>query len=145
MSGGRRADELLRLPVRLHGIQIGRPVDVILDPSGGRVVGFELLCGDDEHRFLPLAGARVGDDEIALDSALTLLDTPELSFYRTRARSLRTLRGSVVERRGSRVGRLDDVVVAADGTITQLVVDDRATPLGDGVRLPADPSAAPAA
>ena len=52
------ADELLRLPVRLHGIQLGRPVDVLLDAEAWRVVGLDVLCGDEVHRFLPLGRGR---------------------------------------------------------------------------------------
>ena len=60
------ADELLRLPVRMHGIQLGRPVDVLLDPDGRRVVGLDVLCGDEVHRFLPLAAAELAAEEIGV-------------------------------------------------------------------------------
>ena len=91
---GRPAEELLRLPVRLHGIQLGRPVDLILDLVGERALGLDVLCGDDVHRFLPLAAATVGDDEITVRSALTLLEEAELAFYRSRASELSALRGA---------------------------------------------------
>ena len=61
-------DEVLSLPVRLHGIELGRPVDVLLDRDGLRVVGLDVLCGDEVHRFLPLPTAAIGDD--ALDDPL---------------------------------------------------------------------------
>jgi hypothetical protein len=78
--------ELLALPVRMHGIYLGRPIDTLLDPACERVVGFELLCGDGAHRFLPFAVADVRDDEVAVDSALTLLDERNLEYYRQRTR-----------------------------------------------------------
>ena len=39
---GRSARELLGLPVRMHGIQLGRPVDAWLDTASDRLVGFEI-------------------------------------------------------------------------------------------------------
>ena len=79
---------LLSLPVRVHGIQLGRPLAALLDESGERLVGLELLCGDGAHRFLPFSVADVREDEIAVRSALTLLDERHLAFYRERARAL---------------------------------------------------------
>ncbi|MDX6413203.1 MAG: hypothetical protein QOH23_613, partial [Gaiellaceae bacterium] len=35
----RTGDELLALPVRLHGIQLGRPVELLLDRDTMRVIG----------------------------------------------------------------------------------------------------------
>jgi hypothetical protein len=85
---GRPATELLELPVRLRGIQLGRPVDAWLDKVADRVVGLEILCGDGSRRFLPFAVARVRDREIEVDSALTLIDERELEFYRRHSRRL---------------------------------------------------------
>lgn len=125
--GGRHAEELLRLPVRLHGIQLGRPVDLILDLAGRRALGLDVLCGDDVHRFLPLAAATVGNDEITVRSALTLLEEAELAFYRSRAHELSALRGVDLARDGATVGRLRDVVVAADSTLAAVVVESEGT------------------
>ena len=83
--------EVLALPVRLHGIQLGRPVDALVDRDADRVLGFEVRCGDEAQRFLPFAVARIGADEIALDSALTLIDERDLDFYRRRSRRLSEL------------------------------------------------------
>ena len=44
---GVSASELLRLPVRMHGIQLGHAVDVIFDRDRRRALGLEVLCGDD--------------------------------------------------------------------------------------------------
>ena len=98
--------ELLALPVRLHGVQLGRPVDLLLDRNTLRTVGLDVLCGDEVHRFLPISAVTVHDDELAVSSALTMLDEPELAFYRTRASTLSALRGS----------KLDGVFVNSDGT-----------------------------
>jgi hypothetical protein len=85
---GRAAAELLALPVRMHGIQLGVPVEALLDEGADRLLGFEVLCGDGAHRFLPFAVARLQADEITLDSALTLIDERDLDFYRRRSRRL---------------------------------------------------------
>jgi hypothetical protein len=71
------------------GIELGRVVDVILEPDADRPLGLDVLCGDGVHRFLPMATvARLGAD-IQIESSLTLLDPAELDFYRLRGRSLR--------------------------------------------------------
>jgi len=91
MTRGRSAGELLRLPVRLHGIQLGRPLDAFVAADSDRILGFELLCGDDATRFLPFAVARVRHDEIAIESALTLIDERDVEFYARRSRRLSQL------------------------------------------------------
>jgi hypothetical protein len=88
---GRPASDLLALPVRLHGIELGRPLAVLVDAVDDRVIGFEVLCGDGAHRFLPLPVVRVEEDELALESALTLIDERDLDFYRRRSRRLAEL------------------------------------------------------
>jgi hypothetical protein len=85
---GRAAAELLSLPVRMHGIHLGVPVEALLDERADRLLGFEVLCGDGAVRFLPFAVARLQADEITLDSALTLIDERDLEFYRRRSRRL---------------------------------------------------------
>jgi hypothetical protein len=115
----RTSSELLSLPVRLHGIQVGWPVDLVLDPVSLRALGLEVRCGDGAHRFLALAAARVGEDEIAIDSALTLVD--DLAYYRRSGTALATLRGGRVERGGRVLGALKEVRVASDGSIVTVV------------------------
>jgi len=88
---GRKVSELLALPVRIHGIQLGRPVDALLDPSLDRVVGFEIACGDGARRFLPYAVCRIGTEEIAAASALSLVDERQLAYYRENSRPLSEL------------------------------------------------------
>jgi hypothetical protein len=138
MSAGmeeRTGDELLGLPVRLHGIQLGRPVDLLLDTDAHRAVGLDLLCGDDVHRFLPLPTAAVSGKEIRILSPLVLLEQHELDFYRARTVELSRLRGCPVERHGRKVGLLQDVVVAGDGQLVAAIVDDEHVPFDASLRL----------
>jgi hypothetical protein len=88
---GRSAAELLSLPVRLHGIHLGTPVELLLDEHADRVLGFEILCGDGNYRFMPFAVADVRVSELALESALMLIDERDLAFYRRHSRRLRDL------------------------------------------------------
>lgn len=108
------AGDLLRLPVRTNGIEIGHPVDVIVDPARNRALGFDVLCRDESHRFLPLTAAVFDEEQITVDSLLMLLAEDQLDFYRTRAKSLREL-----------VPVLESVTVDADGTL-EVVSDDAA-------------------
>jgi hypothetical protein len=85
--GSRSASELLQLPVQLHGIRLGHPVDVLLDQDSERPLGLVVLCGDEVERFLVLETADVREDEIKVGSAFLLLE--DVDFYRERTRSLR--------------------------------------------------------
>ena len=117
------AAQLLLRPVRVHGIDLGRAVDLILAPTNGRrALGFEVLCGDEERRFLPLAAATLQADEIEVASTLTLLDDAELAYYREHTSTLASLRGVRVSRAGRPVGALKDLVIGADGGIEAVVV-----------------------
>jgi hypothetical protein len=118
--GSVTSGDLIALPVRMHGIELGRSVEVIVDLDVRRVLGFEVRCGDEAHRFLPLGAARIRGGEIAIGSPLILLD--ELSFYRARGHGLGALRGAKVANAGGELGSLRDVVFGDDGTIHQLVV-----------------------
>src|SRR3954447_7180234 len=103
--GSRSATELLQLPVQLHRIRLGRPVDLLLDPVEWRALGFVVFCGDGSSRFLVFAAADLREDAINVSSALLLLE--DVDFYRERSRSLRDL---------LRGGELLDLLVAADGS-----------------------------
>lgn len=81
-----RVAELVALPVRLHGIQLGTVTQVLVDGQADRVVGFEIRCGDESDRFLPFTVARLRPDGLELESALTLIDERDLDFYRSRSR-----------------------------------------------------------
>jgi hypothetical protein len=111
--GSRSATELLQLPVRLHGIRLGRPVDVLLDVAEWRALGFVVLCGDESLRFLVFAAADLQEDAIAVPSALLLLE--DVEFYRDRSRSLRDVLG----------GELRDLIVSPDGRVEALVMDGK--------------------
>lgn len=131
----RTGDELLALPVRLHGIQLGRPVDLLLDPDARRAVGLDVICGDGVHRFLPLPTAAVRNDEIGILSPLVLLERRELDFYRAQTLALSRLRGGTVELNGRQLGPLRDVVVSEDGRVIAAIVHEQRIPLDDGLRF----------
>jgi hypothetical protein len=138
------ASTLLRLPVRLRGIELGRPVDLLLDDEATRVIGLEVLCGDGGHRFLPLSAAGIRRDEIEVPSPLLLLDERDLVFYRRRCPTLTSLRGSAV---GSH-GTLSDLQLADDGGVRAFVVETALGPrrisADDGLRV-VPPGRVPAA
>ena len=127
------ASALLRLPVRLHGIDIGRPVDVLLSGDRSQAVGLEVVCGDGARRFLPLRAASVAADEISIASAFALLDEDQLRFYRTRGSVLSELRGELVEDGGAPVGPLEDVLLDAELAVVGLEVSVE----GERRRVPA--------
>jgi hypothetical protein len=119
---GAYVGELLRARVRLHGIQLGRPVDVVLDREHRRALGFEVHCGDDERRFLPFSVAAIGRDTLSITSALLLLDRSELRFYTDRGATFASLRETPVERDGRPLGVLEDLRLTEDGLVTAVVV-----------------------
>ena len=130
----RTGDELLALPVRLHGIQLAKPVDLLLDRDGLRAVGLDLLCGDHVRRFLPLPTAAIDGEQVAVLSALVFLEEDELDFYRSRTVALSVLRGGSVEQKGRALGRLVDVVIGPVGELRALLVEQN----GRTVRHPYD-------
>ena len=84
---GLSAGALLRRPVRLRGVRLGETVDLILDPECTRVLGFDVLCGDAVHRFLPFPAAELAGGGVVVTSTLTLLDEEQRAFYRRYGRS----------------------------------------------------------
>jgi hypothetical protein len=116
----------LGLPVRLHDIPLGRPTDVLLNTESWHVLGFVVHCGDDSTRFLPYGASQVTKDEIAVASALMLLE--DVEFYRSRGVSFRSLVGATVSRDGRTAGLLRDVLLGAGH------VDDLEVVLGDEIR-----------
>jgi hypothetical protein len=113
-------------PVRLHGILLGRPTDVVLDADGRRVLGFVVESGDDAPRFLPFAASQPADGVIAVGSALMLLD--DVAFYLRRGSSFRSLVGTEIERERAPVGTLTDMRVDSTGVVIELEVES------DGLR-----------
>jgi hypothetical protein len=126
--------ELLQLPVQLRDIRLGRPVDLLLDAKAWRVLGFVVLCGDESLRFLAYPAADLREGEIAVPSALLLLE--DVEFYRERTRSLRALLGSAVASDGRHVGPLHDLCVAPDGNVDALLV------IRDGFAVEIEPAGA---
>ena len=130
---------MLRLPIRLRGIHLGRPVDLILDKGRRRALGFEVQCGDDERRFLPFAVAKIEDDELAIPSPLVLLEAGELAFYTKRGSTFRAIVGSDVVRARRLLGELEDLRVEPDGTVSSVVFatdqGSEAADYDDDVRL----------
>jgi uncharacterized protein YrrD len=124
-------DAILSLPLRLHGIQLGRPVDLLLDRENLRVVGLDVICGDEVHRFLPLPTASIGDDGLVIHSPLVLLEEDELDFYRARTFALKTLRGKPVTRKEQSLGTLRDILFARDGSLVGVLLEG-------GERIPYD-------
>lgn len=129
-------EQLLRRPVVIHGIEMGRPYDVVFDVAASRAVGLDVECGDTRHRFLPFPAARVREHEIAIGSALVLLPEEDVGFYRLRGRTFRSLVGTPVERDGVAQGELVDVVLAADGAVEAVAV----SVAGSVTLVPAGPS-----
>jgi hypothetical protein len=125
--GLRSATELLQLPVQLHGIRLGRPVDLLLDPVEWRALGFVVLCGDESRRFLVFAAADLQEDAIDVQSALLLLE--DVEFYRDRSRSLRGLLGGALVNGSREPVALRDLLLRPDGIVESLVVEQ-----ADGLR-----------
>jgi hypothetical protein len=97
----------------MRGIQLGRPVDILLDLDAWHVLGFVVLCGDESRRFLPYAACQVQPTEIAITSALMLFE--DAGFYEERGTSFRSLLDGRVQD-----GALRDVLIGAGGAVTQL-------------------------
>ena len=129
--GSLSAVAALQLPVRLQGERLGRPVDVLLDTAAWRALGFVVLCNDESLRFLPYAASQPGEAEIAVASALLLLE--DVGFYRSRAASLRSLLAGRVERSGRTAGILRDVLIGPGGSVAELELGRG----GSLVRVPA--------
>jgi hypothetical protein len=136
---GVSVEHVLRLPIRLRGIHLGRPVDLVLDKERRRALGFEVRCGDDERRFLPFAVAKIEDDEVAIPSPLVMLEAAELAFYTKRGSTFRAILGSDVVRGRRHLGELEDLRVEHDGTASAVVVatdhGSEALDYGEDVKL----------
>ena len=122
--GSFSAAETLQLPVQLPGIRLGRPIDLVLDSEQHQVVGFVVRCGDESQRFLPLAACQRHDDEIAVGSALMLLE--DVAFYTERSVSFRSLLDGQVQGAELRdlefdaSGAVATLAVEQDGVLTQI-------------------------
>jgi hypothetical protein len=119
--------------VRLHGIQLGRPTDLLLDVESWHVLGFVVHCGDESVRFLPWAASQPSTEEIAVGSALLLLE--DVAFYAKRSTSFRSLVGGEIPLGGI----LRDVLIGDAGAVTELEIERdgevrRLSPAGARVR-----------
>ena len=121
MDGGLRASAVESRAVCFADIRLGAVVDVLLDDSLQRVLGFDVLCGDRVHRYLPLPACEIGEEAITVPSALVLL-RQELDFYRARGRALTAVRGFPVRRDGRSLGTLVDLVFAPSGELLEFVL-----------------------
>jgi uncharacterized protein YrrD len=122
MEEGLRASAVESRPVCYADIRLGVVVDVLLDDELQRVLGFDVLCGDRAHRYLPLPACEILESSIAVPSALVLM-RQELDFYRQRARALTAVRGFPARRRGRALGTVVDLVFAPNGELVELVVE----------------------
>jgi hypothetical protein len=116
--------------VHLHGIQLGRPTDVLVDVESWQVLGFVVRCRDESMRFLPWAASQPSESEIAVGSALMLLE--DVAFYSERSVSFRSLIGGEL----ALGGVLRDVLVGDGGAVTELEIER------DGERRRIPPSGA---
>ena len=122
MDGGLCAGAVESRPVCYADIRLGVVVDVLLDDALRRVLGFDVLCGDRAHRYLPLPACEILADSIDVPSALVLMQQ-ELDFYRQRARALTAVRGFPARRRGRPLGTVVDLIFAPNGELVELVVE----------------------
>ena len=114
--GSLSACAVIQLPVRLQGIELGRPIDLLLETQSWRALGFVVHCRDESQRFLPYMAAQPKDDEIAVGSALMLLE--DVAFYEQRGVSFRSLLDGEVEG-----GVLHDLVISRDGVVTEIELE----------------------
>jgi len=115
--GSLSAAALLRLPVRLHGIKLGRPTDLLVDVESWHVLGFVVRCGDESVRFLPWAASQPSATEIAIGSALLLLE--DVAFYEKRSSSFRSLLGEKLPAGGV----LCDLLIGVGGAVSELEIE----------------------
>jgi hypothetical protein len=111
--GSVSAAAVLQLPVRLQGIELGRPVDLLIETERWRALGFVVRCRDESQRFLPYMASQPLEDEIAVGSALMLLK--DVAFYEQRGVSFRSLLDGVVAG-----GVLRDVVLSNNGEVIEI-------------------------
>jgi uncharacterized protein YrrD len=122
MKRGLLASAVEHRPVCFADIRLGVVVDLVLDDSFGRVLGFDVLCGDGRHRYLPLLACEIGEAALAVPSALVLM-REEREFYRERGKTLAALRGFPARVDARELGTLVDLVFAPQGEVVELVVE----------------------
>jgi len=96
--------------VTVNGRHVGSIADILLDASLRRVVGFDVLLGDDEQCFVPLVAVRsLGPAGIELESILHVVR--DVRFYRLAGEPARAVIGRPVACRHSARGEVDDISV----------------------------------
>jgi hypothetical protein len=78
--------ELRGMPVQVRDQAVGEVVDLILDPTGGTVLGFEVRSRGGRSWFLPLPLTMIPNGSIVVASPLHLID--DLEYYRHRGRTV---------------------------------------------------------
>ena len=121
MSPPLRTGLLVGRSVVIRDERLGVAVDALFDRALGRLVGLDVRCDDEAHRFLPYPACEVLEDRLAVESALVLLDR-ELDFYRVGGSTLSGLRGQAVLVAGDALGSLADLVVGAEGEVVGIAV-----------------------
>ena len=116
-----RTGSLVGRPVVIRDVRLGVAVDALFDRALGRLVGLDVRCDDEAHRFLPYPACEVLEDRLAVESALVLLDR-ELDFYRVGGSTLSGLRGQAVLVAGDELGSLADLVVGPEGEVVGIAV-----------------------
>jgi hypothetical protein len=111
--GSLSAAAVLQLPVQLQGIELGRPVDLLIETESWRALGFVVRCRDESQRFLPYMASQPLEDEIAVGSALMLLE--DVAFYEKRGVSFRSLLDGAVAG-----GALRDLVLSNNGEVIEI-------------------------
>ena len=92
--------------MRWRGIRLGRVVDVVFDSDATRVLGLDVLCGDEVRRFLPFSAAEHDEcGDLRVGSTLLLLDAQEREFYPRHGRT-----------RSAGGAELGDLGILRDGT-----------------------------
>src|SRR6266545_1376339 len=119
--GSHSGASVLQQPVRLHGIALGRPTDLLLDLESRQVIGFVVRCAYESVRFLPYGASQLGEEEIAVQSAMMLLE--DVAFYPKRGVSFRSLLGGEVARGGAPVGILGDIVIGPGCAVEELELE----------------------
>jgi PRC-barrel domain len=77
-----RFTELRGMPVRVRDHEVGEVADLILDPAGETVLGFEIRSNSGKSYFLPLALTMIPNGSIAVASPLHLIE--DVGYYRRR-------------------------------------------------------------
>ena len=126
---GSRLGELLNRPVRIRGIDVAEPVDVLLDPELRCVLGLEVHCRDGVNRFLPWLAGQLEPEQLSVELPVTLLDGPQLEYYREHSLALNAVRRLPVAGLDGSAARVEDVIVDSSGLVRGLVVADH-----DGTR-----------